>query len=453
MLPSRGERRTLISFGGFLVMRFHVLPTFALALLAFGCEGGQTGDLSGNTKDGNETGGYNGCEEHRQKLGSLDEMTDYGSAEQVLAFAERSFDAPLTWRAPRDGASWSAGPESGASSIHIDVVRGESAYLLTYETKPNEDGSEIGLGCPSPQLGVEAHVTVTTEGGALSESFDTLIRSQGAHLATFSVGLDLTKLDGELAVSYSTPNAKLVQVSLNATLMAEGTTGSLGGIEQVEHGEVVSAGQAVLAVWPDAPACSAGQSYQDGSGIGVAADANALGITGNAAAELISGMTPVGVAWLDGSSTELTVTTELLGDGCLRASNPGYGQEAGGTVTYPARFGVVSADGRVNGEYTGTLVSYPEGDAHGVTANAFQDLTLEQVAQSGFAGAEVPSGVERLRVSFEARHVGVVAEGSLRLQGVSDPPCLTEPQPEPGGGMSVPGCAGSMVTAIESATW
>jgi hypothetical protein len=434
-------------------MRFQVLPSFALALLAFGCEGGQTGDLSGNTKDGNEVGGYAGCEEHRQKLASFDELTDYGSAEQVLAFAERSFDAPLTWKAPRDGASWSAGPETGASSIHIDVTRGQNAYLLTYQVKPNEDGTELGLGCPSPQLGVEAHVTVTTEGGALSESFDTLLRSQGAKLATFSVGLDLSKLDGELAISYSSPDATLVQVGLNATLMPEGTTGSLGGVEQVEQGGAVSAGQALLAVWPDAPACSLGESHQDGSGIGVAADANALGITGDAAAELISGMTPVGVAWLDGSSTELTVTTELLGDGCLRASNPAFGQDAGGTVTYPARFNITSADSRVNGEYTGTLVSYPEGDAHGVTATAFQELTLEQVAQSGFADASVPSGVERLRVSFEARRVGAVAEGSLRLQGISDPPCQSEPQQEPGGGMSVPGCAGSTVTAIESATW
>jgi hypothetical protein len=437
-------------------MRFQVLPAFALALLAFGCEGGQTGDLSGNTKDGNETGGFNGCEEHRQKLAGFDELTDYGSAEQVLAFAERSFDAPLTWKAPREGASWSAGPETGTSAIHIDVTRGENAYLLTYQVKPNEDGSEIGLGCPPPQLGVEAHVTVTTAGGALSESFDTLIRSQGAHLATFRVGLDLSKLDGDLAISYSSANASLVQVSLDATLMAEGTTGSLSGLEQVAHGDAVSAGQALLAVWPDAPACSLGESHQDGSGIGVAADANALGITGDAAAELISGMTPVGVAWLDGASTELTVTTEVLGDGCLRASNPAYGQGTGGTVTYPARFSIESVDGRVSGQYIGTLVSYPEGDAHGVTASSFQELTLEEVAQSGFADVQVPSGVERLRVSFEARHVGAVAEGSLRLQGITDPPCLSEqpqPQPDPGGGMSSPGCAGSTVTAIESATW
>lgn len=437
-------------------MRLHVLPIFSLVVLAFGCEGGQTGDLSGNTKDGGENAS-GGCEEHRQKLGSLDEMTDYGSAEQVLAFAEKSFDAPLTWKEPRSGASWSAGPESGASSIHIEVARGENAYLLTYEAKSDGSGAELALGCPPPQLGVEAHVTVSTEGGALSESFDTLLRSQGSQLATFSVGLDLGKLDGSLAVSYSNPNAELVQLGLTATLMAEGTTGSLSGIEQIEHGDVVSAGQALLAVWPDAAACAGdGQSYQDASGIAVAADESALGITGDAAAELISSMTPVAVRWLDGSSTELTVTTELLGDGCLRASNPSYGEETGGTVTYPARFKLESADGRVNGEYTGTLRSYPEGDAHGVTAEAFMALTPDQVAQSGFASAEVPSGVERLVAAFNARRVGGVESGSLLLNGLTDPPCLTEPQepePQPGGGMSSPGCAGSTVTPIEAASW
>ena len=83
-------------------------------------------------------------------------------------------------------------------------------------------------------------------------------------------------------------------------------------------------------------------------------------------------MTPVDVEWLDGSSTELTVTTELQGDGCLRASFPsGLPMEhASGSVTYPALFKVQSADGRVKGEYPGTLVSFPEGDGHGVTSSA-----------------------------------------------------------------------------------
>ena len=85
-------------------MRFHVLPLVGLAVLVLGCAGGQTGDLSGNSDTGGETNG-NGCIEKRQKLASFDEPTDYGTAEQVLAYAEREFDAPLTWKEPRQGAS------------------------------------------------------------------------------------------------------------------------------------------------------------------------------------------------------------------------------------------------------------------------------------------------------------------------------------------------------------
>jgi hypothetical protein len=432
---------------------------FALAVLAFGCSGGQTGDLSGSNDDdgGGETVGSNGCEERRVELGSLDEMTDYGSAEQILAFAEQSFDAPLTWKEPRQGASWTAGPESGESAIHIEVTRGQKAYLLSYEAKQSaQEGPAIGVLCPPPQLGVEAHVTVTTEGGALAEEVDTLLRSQGPELATFGVRLDLAKLGGDLAVSFSNPKAKLVQLSLEATLTAAGTTGHLAGIEQIDAGGVSSAGQALLAVWPDAPACSVGGAYQDSSGIGVAVDAPALGISGLAAAELLSSMTPVGIAWLDGASTQLELTTTLLGDGCLRASNSSIPGESGGTVTYAASFKLKSDDGRLQGEYTGTLVSYPEGDAHGVTAEAFRELSLAQVSESGFVDAQVPTGAERLVVAFNARRVGVVESGSVVLNGISDPPCVTEPQqpqPEPGGGMSSPGCSGSMVTHIESAAW
>jgi hypothetical protein len=429
------------------------------SVLALGCGGGQTGDLSGSNDDGGgtEVGNFGGCEEHRQELGGLDEETAYGSAEEVLAFAERSFDAPLTWRAPAAGAAWSVGPETGESSIHIEVTRGDKAYILSYEAKQSESGATLGLLCPPSQLGVEAHVTVTTDGGALSETFDTVLRSQGGRLATFSAAIDLSKVDGALAVSYSRPGAKLVQTMLNATLLPEGTTGSFAGIEQVEHGEVVSAGGAVLAVWPDAPACAMGDGAQDGSGIAVAAGENALGITGEAAAELISSMTPVAIQWLDGSSSELTLTTTLQGDGCLRASAPnGIPMEhASGSVTYPALFKVESADGRVNGEYAGTLLSFPEGDAHGVVAQSYTQLAPEQVAETGFSAVQVPSDVEYLVVSFDARRNGALETGSIFLNGMSQPPCpmAPEPEPSPGMGASSPGCAGAMRTVIETAAW
>ena len=45
---------------------------------------------------------------------------------------------------------------------------------------------------------------------------------------------------------------------------------------------------------------------------------------------------------------------------------------------------------------------------------------------------------------------------SVILNGLTDPPCLTnppQPMPTPGGGMGSPGCEGTHVTPIESASW
>src|SRR5688572_30461859 len=110
-LPSRVPGRRLFSLRRALSMRLHLFTSIGFAALALGCGGGQTGDLSGRNEDGQkEVGGTNtlgGCEELREELAGLDEMTEHGSGEELLAFAENAFDAPLTWRAPREGASWS----------------------------------------------------------------------------------------------------------------------------------------------------------------------------------------------------------------------------------------------------------------------------------------------------------------------------------------------------------
>ena len=266
-------------------MRLHLFKVFGFAALALtpACEGGQTGDLSGNNGPGLETGGGN-CEEHKRKLSGFDEMTEQGTAADVLGYAEKAFEAPLAWKVAGEGQSWSVGPETGTGVIHLDVTRGASAYELTYTAKANTGGLEIGSLCPPPQLGVEAHVDVSTDGGALAESYDTLLRSSTAGIATLNLPLDLAKLNGDLVVSYSKPRAKLVQTSLEATLTAQGMTGKLSGIEQVDSGSgpsgASSAIGALLAVWPGSEACAG--VYKDGAGLTAPLQEEALGVTGTA---------------------------------------------------------------------------------------------------------------------------------------------------------------------------
>ncbi len=432
-------------------MRRHLAQCFGFAALALGCAGGQSGDLSGNNDGGETAGGY--CDEHKQKLGGFDETTDAGTAEQILAFAERSFEAPLTWKTAQSGA-WQLSA-TGSDTLHIDVTRGDSAYYVTYSPR-DMGGAEIAISCPQPALGIDVHVEVTSDSGALAESYDTMLLATSSELATLYVPIKLEELGGTLAVSYSNPNTELVQASLSATLMAEGMTGSLGAIEQTTLGGGVSAGAGgVLAVWPDSPACA--QEYGPSTGLGVAPDQNALGITGDAAATLVSETTPAAVTWLDGTETELTLTATIQGDGCLRAAMySGLDDGAAGSVTYPVRFQVSSADGRLEGEYLGTLVTSPNGEQHAISAESTLELAPEQVDQSGFTSVEVPEGVDRIAAALSVTIEDGQVSGWVRLNALTDPPCLTdppEPMETPGGGMSSPGCEGTHVEQLEIGAW
>jgi len=441
-----------------LSMRLHRFTHFGSAALTFGClaaltagcEGGQTGDLSGGHPDGNETGSLGGCEEHKQKLAGFDTQTDAGTAEEMLAYAEKSFDAPITWKTARQGQSWAVGPESGQGVIHVDVARGASAYALTYTAKPNNSGLDIGVICPPSQLGVEAHITVTTDGGALAESFDTLLRTSAPGVATFSVPLDLQKVSGELSVTSTNPHAKLVQAGLDATLIDAGMTGSIGGLEQVEGGEVASASAAVLAIWPDSEACAGGE------GIGLPVETAVLGVTGTETLSSVATSTPAPITWKDGSQTTIEVGIDSLGDGCFAVSKLPLELDGGPGVTYPVTIALHSADGRLDGQYAGQVVVSGSGSQRRVVASANLMLDVEDVAKSGFKSVSVPDGSDGVGLQIDSHLSGGEASGSVRLFAIVNPPCLTNPEPPmstPGGGMSVPGCAGQTQTQLETASW
>jgi len=443
-------------------MRLHLFTYFGFAALTLGltsaCEGGQTGDLSGEHPDTGTETGANGCDEHKQKLAGFDTVTDSGTAEEVMAYAEKSFDAPITWKEPREGQAWSAGPESGVGALHIDVARGDSVYALTYSAPASNSGIEIGYVCPPPQLGVEVHVNVTTDGGALAESYDTLLRTGAPGVATLSVPFDLTKLGGSLAVSSSNPRSKLVQLSLDATLTAEGTTGSIAGIEQTDSGSGATgasfAGNALLAVWPDSAACQA--LSQDGSGLGMPVEQTALGVTGTDTLASVAAAEPTAITWLDGQHSTLTVDVASTGDGCFRVSSLPAEIGGGAGVTYPVTISAKSEDGRLDGEYAGQVVVNGIGSDRSVVASAWLELSAADVAKSGFNGVSVPADSDGLRLRVESTFANGVTSGTVQLFSVTNPPCLTNPEPPmstPGGGMSSPGCSGQAQTRLEVASW
>jgi hypothetical protein len=445
-------------------MRLHLFKFSSCAVLllglAPGCAGGQTGDLSGNRGPGN--GGLDssgGCDEHKQKLAGFDEMTDQGTPEELLAMAEKSFDAPITWKVAPDGQSWIVGPESGKGTIHLNVTRGASAYQLTYTQSANQSGLDIGSICPPPALGVDAHVSVTTDGGALAESYDTLLRSTTTGVATLSAPLDLAKLGGTLAVTDSKPQGKVVQVSLQATLTAQGTTGRISGMEQVDSGSganaASSASGAVLAVWPDSEACHAFSS--DGDGLDVTLDEPMLGVTGQQSIDALASPQPVDITWMDGSQTTITVAIESTGDGCFRTSDDVPLELDGGPgVSYPVTISLKSADGRLDGQYAGQVDVTGSGSQQRVRASANVELAVDEAQKSGFTSVSVPAGSDSLLLEVDSMLSGGSASGSVHLFAISSPPCETTPPmstPSSGASAASPGCAGQSETQLETASW
>jgi hypothetical protein len=434
-------------------MRLRQLARFGFLVLVPGlaaaCAGGQTGDLSGE----HNTGDSGGCDEQRKELPTFDTQTDAGSAAELLAYAEQTFDVPITWQSAPQGQSWSAGPESGKGRVHVAVSRGKHAYQLTYTQKPSSSGLDVAAICPPPALAVEAHVDVTTDGGALAESFDTLLRSTVKGVAMFGAPLDLSNLGGSLAVSIPNKNEKLVQLGIEATLTSAGSTGSISGMDQIESGGAVGAGKAVLAVWPADAACASLDPA--GEGLGLAMDDEVLGESG---AQTLADFAEEGVdvAWLDQSTTKLKVGFESLGDGCFRVRSDVPVEIGGGpTATYPVRFVFSSEDGKLDGKYDGQII-VSGGSHRRVEASAYRELAVSDVDQSGFSGVSVPAGTDALRINVQLQKGEQGGTGTVQLLGVTKPPCLTEPvkpMPTPGGGSAVPACAGESVTPLESASW
>jgi hypothetical protein len=188
----------------------------------------------------------------------------------------------------------------------------------------------------------------------------------------------------------------------------------------------------------------------------MAIEESALGVTGSETLASVGASEPTPMTWLDGSPGTLTVDLASTGDGCFRVSSLPAELGGGAGVTYPVTINAKSADGRLDGSYDGFVVVSGSGSARSVTASAYLDLSVADLAKSGFSDVTVPAGTESLRVLVESKLIDGDTSGVVRLLGVTSPPCLTDPQPPmatPGGGAAAPGCAGQMQTPLEVASW
>jgi hypothetical protein len=229
-------------------------------------------------------------------------------------------------------------------------------------------------------------------------------------------------------------------------------------MEQVDYGtgpdSVSSAMGALLAVWPGSDACAG--IYPDGEGLPVPLEQETLGTTGADTLASVTPQGPVDIEWMNGQGAKLTVGIASTGDGCFAVRNDlPLELDGGPTLSYPVRFTLKSDDGRLDGSYAGQVVVTGAGEQRRVRASATLQLAAAELDKTGFSSVQVPAGSESLMVEVDSKRIDGVASGSVSLFAISSPPCPSTPapMPEPGGGASAPGCAGSSETRLENAYW
>jgi hypothetical protein len=213
--------------------------TSLLLLTAFasapGCAGGQTGseDVAGQ------------CPEQRTPL-ALSEASPLGfSAADVLSFAEGEHVTTIEWQ-PLDIPY---GPESGKGELTLSVENlGHARYVDRGENA-----------CCFPAVQVDVRVTLRTSGGALGESFVTVLEAHGADGAWLQMLIE-PPLGGSLSFDQQALGAeRFIRLELYAHFEAANFSGSVrAGFQNESRDGTVSFRAPELARWgatSSAPAC------------------------------------------------------------------------------------------------------------------------------------------------------------------------------------------------------
>ena len=439
------------------------LPTVIVAALVAGCGGGQTGDLSGeNDKKGGDVAAGHGCQAQLSEV-SLDDASALGfDARRVLALAAQGFQTDIAWQA-LDNVEYS--PSASQSTVALTFRSLDKAWLVHFvpeESSGEGPGTLVGVICPQDRLRVAVHVDVQSADGALAESFDGALDAGSPVVATLKHAIDPSQVTGSFAITHVTPlaavgsgSASVENVSFDAVLTPGGMAGALTGLLSSMNSQVASASALTFARFPSDLRCS-GAPGSIGTGVPVSADNVALGQTGAQALSQVNAAGALPIEWDDRTHSTLTLQLSELGDGCVQIGNgTGYDQasQIAATAVYPVTLKAKTADGRLQGQYPARLLTWPSTNGQGFSQRLEMTATFaaDAPAATGFSQVAIPSGTHRLTVGINGDFDPTFVSGKLFLGGLTDPPCVTNPEP-PSANSAAP-CAGTSQSLLLSAYW
>jgi hypothetical protein len=218
-----------------------------LAVGSGGCLGGQTGtEGTGTTTKDPENAAGSACTAQSQALTAA-ELSPLGfSVESALSVASGSRTAPLVWAAvPQELIGF--GPEQGTSTVAFNVEASSMGARFVHWL-PRAAGPDVG-GCPPDEVQIDAQVSFATGGGAFAERFPAVLHATRADAVQVTLSLPLATLNGAFNVS-PRANVRTSAVVLDATITADGTSGTLRGQLEQTIGMVQGVRFFTYACWP-----------------------------------------------------------------------------------------------------------------------------------------------------------------------------------------------------------
>jgi hypothetical protein len=173
-----------------------------------------------------ETGGLSAlevCQHHPVELATIEATSPLGfSARDLLELAAGEHTTPLSW----EGDAFV--PEAPGGSLHV-VLSARDSKPRYVESTPDPALSSLMPGCAS-SMEVDVHVQVTSDDGALNESYDAVLRAQNADRANIPiVQLASMALHGQLTLSPVVCNTGLrfAAITLAFDFAASGMSGQI----------------------------------------------------------------------------------------------------------------------------------------------------------------------------------------------------------------------------------
>lgn len=437
------------------------------AVIAAACSAEHPVTETGNPieDDRGETANNGGCDVTLSEI-EPGAITSLGfSAEQVATLVAGEHTSSLQW-VEVNGTSY--GPETGRSEITVRVEPLGRARLID-RSPPSYSGDEGGpaIGLAEPldgcrdSVAIDVRIELETRGGALAESVETTIEAYAPDFASGDLRLDLDELSGAFEAELTAPpNSELTRSTLNVGLgfSEYGAIGAFSLQSEFRSLDGNAAGQGgagEIAHFPADDYCGSPNA------VSVLATQAVRGLSLASALDALNAQSPTTVQFTPAGTSELELeyTTDAQRVCITFDRDELYNGEAGGALLdVPGRVRLVSADGRIDGDVSVQISAATQSGSVVVRAEASR--LLQDVA----GAAELPAqfGVQD-NVSFSAHDGGsarfsaiaspLQSGGTLTINGLDVPECISNPQPIDPNASGAPGCRGIDQIPIWSARW